>query len=123
MERAQFPKEVKKKIAYLKKYTINDMLEEFQIIHMYPEKDPAFPEGFTDSKFFQLWGFNLKTMEKRDLGRKDGIFTKDATIEGIGIFADGSTFMKFQGNVSISEGTRSFVKDIQNFYQKVAQDI
>jgi hypothetical protein len=113
MERDKFPKEVKKEIAVLKKYTINDKLEEFQIIHLYAEKDPAFPNGFTDSRFFQLWGFNPKTMEKKDLGRKDAIYTSKCTIEGMGIFADGSTFMKFRGKVSISEGTRAFIKDLQ----------
>ncbi|HEY8365049.1 MAG TPA: hypothetical protein VIK84_05705 [Haloplasmataceae bacterium] len=99
----KYPKEVQDKINVLNKYTIDKNLSEFDIFHLYPENKPAYPNGFYDSRFFELWGFNTKTMTKSNLGRHDGIISyfNPMPIKMIRIFADGSTFIRFTKVITI----------------------
>lgn len=112
MARSLYPPEIRSKVAILKKYSINKDLLEFNCLHMYPQKGFAYPEGYIDSKFFQLWGFNFSTMEKKDLGLRDGIVSS-APMIATGIFADGSTYLRFQSKVNVLDGQCAIIKSIQ----------
>lgn len=82
-------------IEYLSTYKENDKLQEFNILHLYPG-DLAWPNGYVDSRFFNLIGFNHNTMERRDLGKRDGLrFAPNVTVMLVRIFADGSTLIRF----------------------------
>ncbi len=93
---------IKKCIDFLDEYEENPKLEEFHILHMYP-KENAYPDGYHDSKFFDLVIFNYNTMEKRTLKHHDGlIFTNDVYLDIARIFVDGSTLLRFKNKVKLS---------------------
>ena len=57
------------------------------------------------SRFFQLIGYNEELIQKRNLGdRHDGLFSidKNIPIRMICIFVDGSTFIRFDVKIKIS---------------------
>jgi hypothetical protein len=96
------PVEVAERIAEVNtRYTENDKIQEFHILHLYP-KELAYPNGFYDSQFFNLVGFNTETMERRDLGQHDGIrYDLGVRPQLTRIFADGSTLLKFYSPVGV----------------------
>ena len=97
----KIPSDVQEYIDVLKKYTENIELKSFHIIHMYAG-DLAFPDGYYDSRFFNLIGYNIKTMEFRNLGKHDGLHLfDDVKVNIVRIFADGSTLIKFSDAVEI----------------------
>lgn len=103
----EYPKEVQEYVDFLSSYKENDKLIEFDIFHLYP-KELAFPNGYYDSRFFDLVGFNTKKHEKKRLGSRDGLdfyscSNKDIYI--LRIFADGSTLVKFQTPHEVDYGT------------------
>lgn len=103
----QIPQEVQREIDVLEMYTESDALIEFHILHLYPE-GISFPNGYYDSRFFNLIGFNTATMQKRNLGRHDGInFEGMIEINSTRIFADGSTLLKFRKPIYISSITQA----------------
>ncbi len=108
MSKNKYPEEVQERINYLDKYIINKELKLFDIIHLYPIKI-AYPNGYYDSMFFTLIGYNEKSKEKRDLGIHDGIVfgNKKADIDIIRIFADGSTLIKFDTTKTIDCSTQA----------------
>jgi len=84
----------KKHMSALERYKINEKLGIADIFHMYP-KEPAFPNGYHDSCFFDLWIFNSETMEKRFFPRRDGLqFLDEARIYIARIYIDGSTLIR-----------------------------
>jgi hypothetical protein len=100
MKKNKIPKESQKHIDFLSKYKINNKLEWFNIIHLYG-KELAFPNGYYDSRFFKLVGFNTKTMEKRIFEHRDGLHFRDyIPIKMVRIYADGSTLIRFRKFVS-----------------------
>ena len=90
-----YPSEVQALIDDLAAYKENDKLELFDLVHMYPD-EIAYPNGYYDSRFFVLWGYNEKTHERRNLGTHDGIRFVGVAIDIARIFADGSTLLRFQ---------------------------
>lgn len=101
-----YPIEVQKRINILKKYKENPELNEFDIIHMYPD-GLAYPNGFYDCQFFNVVGFNWDKMEKRCLGRHDRVNpVEGVVVKYIGIFADGSTWVRFEQPVKIMFNTQ-----------------
>lgn len=109
----KYNKIVQEKIDVLNKYTVDVNLSTFNILHLYPEKKPAYPNGYYDSRFFQLWGFNTETMSKLDLGRHDGLsmYSPDyPKVIIIQIFADGSTLVKFAHKVSVEQWQNATIK-------------
>ena len=58
-----YPKEVREQIEILDKYQVDDTLKAFDIFHLYPG-ELAYPDGYQDSRFFNLVGFNTKTMKR-----------------------------------------------------------
>jgi hypothetical protein len=105
----RYPKAIQSKIDVLDTYSIDETLKSFHILHMYPGK-LAYPNGYYDSRFFTLWGFNLDYKKKRNLGTHDSIElweseTKNqAKVSLIRIFADGSTIVRFVAPVSLELG-------------------
>lgn len=95
------PTEVAQRISELtERYAENDDLQSFDILHMYP-LEIAYPNGFYDSMFFQLVGFNTSLNQRRDLGQHDGLrFEADARVEIARVFADGSTLLRFREPVA-----------------------
>ena len=64
---------------------------------MYPG-EVAHPNGYYDSRFFDLVLFNTDTMEKRTIEYRDGIdcnYGRGVALMMARIFADGSTMLKF----------------------------
>lgn len=97
----KYPNEVQKHIDYLDTYKEYHALEVFNLIHMYP-KELAYPNGYYDSRFFDLVLFNEEIKEKRTVEGRDGIyFNNETKIKLARIFADGSTLIKFDGYVKI----------------------
>ena len=56
----RYPKGVQEKINVLKIYDLNIELTEYNIFHLYP-KGLAYPNGYYDSRFFNLVGYNSET--------------------------------------------------------------
>ena len=94
--------EIKKCIDFLDEYEENPVLEEFYILHMYP-KENAYPDGYHDSKFFDLVIFDYTTMEKRTFEHHDELtFTNNVDLDIARIFVDGSTLLRFKNKVKFS---------------------
>lgn len=110
----EYPVQVQRRVDVLEDYEYNPRLEKFNILHMYPG-ELAYPNGFYDSRFFLLVGFNTNTMEKNELGMHDALnMTKrldtiDPSVEFIRIFADGSTMIKFKEPVEVIAGQAATV--------------
>jgi hypothetical protein len=99
----EYPAEVQIVIDHLNLYKMNESLTEGNIFHLYP-KGIAYPNGYYDSRFFDLHIFNSTTMEKKVIESRDGLSfssTKGYDISCLKIFADGSTLIKFKSNHSI----------------------
>lgn len=94
----EYRPEVQEYIDFIEKeYTVNTELKTFHILHMYPG-EVAYPNGYYDSRFFDLVLFNTDTMEKRTIECRDGIdasYRKNIPFMMARIFADGSTMLKF----------------------------
>jgi hypothetical protein len=101
----RYPKEVQNKIDFLKEYKENKMIQFFNILHLYP-KTLAYPNGYYDSRNFELVGYDTKSMMcKHFEGLHDAIFFhKNIEVDVLQIFADGSTLIKFKTQVTVSEG-------------------
>jgi hypothetical protein len=99
----EFPEAVQANIDVLKDYIENEELSEFNIFHMYPG-ELCYPDGYFDSRWFELVGYNYCTMEFRKLGKHDGLrfdYIKNPKVDIVRIFADGSTLIRFDNVVSI----------------------
>jgi hypothetical protein len=95
------PKEVKKYIEHLNDYKENVDLNKFTIFHLYSVRF-AYPNGYSDSKFFDLVGYNHHDMQVRHLGEHDGlVFRENIEIDIVRIFADGSTLIRFKKPVRV----------------------
>lgn len=94
----KYPKEVQKYIDSLSVYKENDVLDKFDIIHLYPG-ELAYPNGYWDSRFFTLVGFDTEKKQKRIIKMRDEIApdidVKSLPLVKARIFADGSTLLKF----------------------------
>ncbi len=103
----EYPAEVQRVLdEVFIRYTDDDTLGEFNIFHMYPV-GLAYPDGYTDSQFFDLWGFNFMEKRKRYLGTHDGMmFRAGANVDIVRIFADGSTLIRMEN--------LCFVDNLQN---------
>ena len=77
-------------------YTPNGDLDTFHIFHMYDTGEYGCEnEGYADSMFFHLYGYNTDTMESSYIGRHDGIRIISGTqVDIVRIFADGSTLIR-----------------------------
>lgn len=92
----KYSKDVQDKIDVLAKYKETMDLKTFHIIHLYPKK-VAWPDGYYDSRFFDLVCFNTKTMEKKTYQHHDGLeFPSSCNVDIVRIFADGSTMIRFK---------------------------
>jgi hypothetical protein len=95
----EYPEEVWSMIKVLNEYREIDspIFNKFDILHMYPQ-GLAYPDGFHDSRFFELWAFSTRDMVKFKSKRPhDELrFTGHADMDIIRIFADGSTFIRFK---------------------------
>lgn len=90
-------------------YTDNPDLKSFHILHMYPERKMAYPDGYYDSRFFELIGFNTDTMERRSLGRHDSLdnrFEMEFKVTMIRVFVDGSTMVKLSSPATFMSMTQ-----------------
>ncbi|MDA3855377.1 MAG: hypothetical protein PF569_03900 [Candidatus Woesearchaeota archaeon] len=96
-----YPSKVQSKINLLDKYTLNSDLKEFNVIHLYP-KDIAYPDGYYDSRFFDLHCFNTNKQEKCIIENRDGILipNEDVNVWQTKIYADGSTLIQFRQTVT-----------------------
>jgi hypothetical protein len=106
----KYPSEVKKYLDVLDKYTEDNDINEFSILHMYPQ-ELAYPNGYYDSRFFELVGYNTEMMKFRRLGRHDGLSLDGDTpkIEIIRIFADGSTLIRFKKNIAVGMSQAAYI--------------
>lgn len=96
-----YPDEVCVFVNFLKEYKFNESLDVCHILHMYPGT-LAYPNGYYDSRFFELVIYNTQTMEYRSIGKHDGIdISPDAQVRMVRIFADGSTMVRFDHAVRI----------------------
>jgi hypothetical protein len=103
----KLPADVQEYVDVLAKYADAPSLSSFDILHLYP-KEIAAPNGYFDSRFFELVGFNIVTMQKRSLGRHDSVdFDGDVGLQMVRIFADGSTLVKFRSPVAAIGNTQA----------------
>jgi len=104
----KYPKVVQEKIDFLQKYEWNINLKEFNIFHLYPG-EIAYPNGFHDSRFFNLVGFNTELMKKRDLGRHDSLdfWREKPNILFARVFADGAFLIKMNCLVEAESNTQT----------------
>jgi hypothetical protein len=106
----KYPKIVQERIDFLNKYKENDNLNLFNIFHLYPKKI-AYPNGFYDCRFFELVAFNTETMEKRNLGRHDGVDFPygNCAISKAQVFADGAFLIQMAYLVEMFSNTQLIV--------------
>lgn len=99
----KYPDTVKEYINFLSEYKENPELTEGDIIHMYPKK-LAYPNGYYDSRYFDLVLYHQKLMQFRKLENRDGItmnHSNPPTVNIMRIFCDGSTLIRFREIVTI----------------------
>jgi len=90
----KMPKKTKEAISVLNRYDENDSLTKFNILHLYDD-GYAYPDGYYDSRFFVLVGFNTVTMQKKNLGRHDAIdFWDGCVISKSQVYGDGAFLIK-----------------------------
>lgn len=91
------------------RYTENDKLELFDILHMYDTKKLCLIKnsGYHDSRHFELVGYNLKLKQKRKLGLHDSVNLDRAPVSMVRIFIDGSTMIKFNHPVPLIHYTQA----------------
>lgn len=109
-----YPEEVQKKIDVLSIYEETKTLARFDIFHLYPNS-LCYPNGYYDSRWFTLIGFNTSLKLKRDLGYHDGLdFEENVEVGECRIFADGSTMVKFKHLVKVNlfQAVRVFKADM-----------
>ena len=100
--------EVQARIDNLNHYADTDTLDRFDIVHLYPQ-ELAYPDGFYDSRWFRLVGYNEDLEQRRDLGRHDELELRGVKVERVRIFADGPTLLSFDRPVRIGFLTQSAV--------------
>lgn len=109
----RYPPDVQKHVDYLETYEIDETLEKYNIIHMYPKGLAATRSyGFVDSRKFILWGYSTGNKKRRNLGHHDGLsFARQDSprVDIVRIFADGSTFIRFCGYVKIGLSQEAMV--------------
>jgi hypothetical protein len=100
--KTKYPEQVKMYIDFLNNfYEEDDNIKDFHILHMYP-KELAYPNGYYDSRFFELVGYNDNLKKFKKLGNHDGLtFDKGVVLDIARIFADGSTLLRFKKNVGV----------------------
>jgi hypothetical protein len=102
-----YPTEVQQKLDILKRYSVNEELTTFDIIHMYPG-EICYPNVYYDSRWFTAVIFNTETMEKRDIGQHDAIrFDSNCSIETSQVFVDGAFLIKFRRLVRVGYMTQA----------------
>ena len=101
----KYPKRVQEIIDDLEKYKENNNLETFDCFHLYPGELTR-DNGYDDSRFFTLWGYNEDTVERRNIGKHDGMFAieENIPIKMLRIYCDGSTFVRFYNKVRVDDG-------------------
>ena len=106
----KYPKVVQEKISFLRQYKRDNKLQDFDIFHLYPG-EIAYPNGFHDSRFFNLIGFNTELMKKRDLGRHDSLdfwtATEGLNIKFVRVFADKAFLIKMNCLVKVESNTQT----------------
>ena len=109
----KYPKKVQKYIDFLDKfYKEDDTLDTFNVFHLYP-REVAYPNGFYDSRFFELIGFNFDLAKKKNLGVHDGmdiIPVNSPQVSMIRIFADGSTLIRFNELVKVDNCSNVYIR-------------
>ena len=93
----EYPEEVLKHIKFLSEYKEDDGLTQFNILQLYP-LGLCYPDGYYDSRWFNLVAYNYLTGKMKNYGKHDGL-KFDArnmpTVDIVRIFADGSTLIRF----------------------------
>jgi hypothetical protein len=94
--------EVQERIDLLDKYEFDDDISTFHSIHLY-KKELAYPDGFYDSYFFEVIGYNETVGKRKNLGKHDGIaLTESAHVDNILLYADDSVYIGFRELVFVS---------------------
>ena len=98
----EYPEEVLKHIKFLSEYKEFDGLKEFNILQLYP-MGLCYPDGYYDSRWFNLVAYNYLTNQMKNLGRHDGLTfnSNNPAVDIVRIFADGSTLIRFKGLVKV----------------------
>jgi len=114
----KIPKKAQENIDFLDAYTINPDLETFDALHLYDTGEYGALEngdsqGYVDSKIFDIHVFNFETKEKRIYKFKDGVsFDYESSgVDGMRIYADGSTFIKMKKPSNLQGGQAMWVTD------------
>jgi hypothetical protein len=94
-----YPDEVQPHIDILAQYQESPDLCTCNIMHMYAQ-GLAYPNGFSDSRFFTLVLYSADTMQKRTIKNRDGIGIENSVqVDIVRIYADGSTMIRFKHSV------------------------
>ena len=103
-----YPKVVRDRIKVLDAYTENPNLDKFDILHLYPQ-EIAYPNGYFDSRFFILLGFNTLTREKRNLGKHDGLdfWEECPNIDMARVFCDKSFLIRLREPARMVSNTQA----------------
>ena len=86
------------------RYKENQKLTHADIFHLYDTGEECYKNnsGYHDSRHFELIAFNSNTMQKRNLGRHDGIIHYGETpMLSSRIYADGSFFIRMKKPLEI----------------------
>ena len=97
-----YPKAVLAQIDRLAQYEVNDNLDRCNIVHLYPS-GLAYPDGYVDSRFFELRMYNSENMQMRVYAPCDSLdFAEGVGVDMIRVFADGSTVVRFSSTVIVN---------------------
>lgn len=73
-------------------------MKEFNILHLYNTKKDCYPNGFHDSKWFEVLCFNTNNKTKSKLVRQqDALNLRNAEIQTVRYFVDNSLCITFSG--------------------------
>lgn len=100
-------------LKVLDNYEEDDSLDTFHILHMYDTglRCKDYNDGFEDSRHFNVYIYNLKSMKKRFLGKHDAIDTKTESKVINKIFYDGSTMMSYFKDMRFENTQLLYIRD------------
>jgi hypothetical protein len=95
---------------------VTDTNKPFDILHMYPSSEMAFPDGYYDAMRYTAIAYDRKSMTCMNLGEgHDALsFFDNIDVASISIYVDGSTVIRFAHPVKAIIGQAIAISEVEN---------
>jgi hypothetical protein len=82
----------------LEEYEVVDQLDQFDVLHLYPSSQMAYPDGYYDAMFFTAFAYDDKTKKRMNLGANHDAISSlyGVEIASISFYVDGSVVIRFK---------------------------